>query len=307
MSQSSDLWVNSPIDTARDEGDNSSESMAQTSLITLLCDSLTVLWKDWPKDMELSVLSSSEWKFSLRGVCPHCHSKSAFLMVGQQHVETLKSSTNKARVASVMQCQGCLQFILGLAIRKFDNWAYESHYPIGMPDDTVDELVPEDIAADFAEAMRCLFVNSPKACVAMCRRAVEASCNKLGGKGKNLKAKINDLAERRKIADSLRDMAHAVRITANEQLHGKNRQSRTKKDNEPEPEGDSTTVNVVTSDLDQFGETDAKAMTVFVKEFLHHVYVMRERVRPYLEGEAPASTQDGSAQNVGSIPNSKID
>ncbi|HKV39890.1 MAG TPA: DUF4145 domain-containing protein, partial [Blastocatellia bacterium] len=77
---------------------------------------------------------------------------------------------------------------------------------------TVDKSVPSEIAADFAEALRCLWVKAYRAAVAMCRRSIEASCNQLGAKGNRLVDKIDDLAQKGKITAPLKDWAHEVRL-----------------------------------------------------------------------------------------------
>lgn len=108
-----------------------------------------------------------------------------------------------------------------------------------------------------------------KATVAMCRRSVEASCEDLGAKGKNLKEQIDDLATKGKITEPLKEMAHKVRLTANRELHGKS------------------------DDLDAFSETDASGIVAFVREYFHHVYVMPALLvsygQPQPQGEATDS------------------
>ena len=95
-----------------------------------------------------------------------------------------------------------------------------------------------------------MWVGSPKAAVAMCRRSVQASCDALGAKGKNLKEQIDDLATKQIITDPLRKMAHRVRLTANRELHAS------------------------TDDLETFKEPEATAIIKVMREYFHHVYVM---------------------------------
>src|SRR5258707_643439 len=57
---------------------------------------------------------------------------------------------------------------------------YRAHYPVGRPSDNVSSDVPEPIAADFKEALRCRWVDAYNATVEMCRRAIETSCQDLG-------------------------------------------------------------------------------------------------------------------------------
>ena len=164
--------------------------------------------------MNCTVLENS--RFSLTGKCPHINHDSVFMPVTSVH------HLGDNRFCAAMPCQGCKGLILGIVYRYGEkDWRYETHYPMGSPDDSVDENVPKPIAEDFAEAMRCLWVKSYKAAVAMCRRSVEAACHDLGATGRNRYQKIEDLASQGAITDPMRRMAHRVRLTGNENLHGK--------------------------------------------------------------------------------------
>lgn len=234
---------------ARESIDNTPENLSPDGrpLILFLCDSLAVLWKDWPKNMRITGIGDG-WNFSLSGTCPYEGDKSVFMIVGQPFQENVPGGA--WLVVAAMRCQGCLRFIVGIVSKSGDSWEYHAHYPLGSPDDSVDVSVPEAIAADFSEALRCMSVGSPKAAVAMCRRSVQASCDALGAKGKNLKEQIDDLATKQIITDPLRRMAHKVRLTANRELHAS------------------------TDDLETFGEPEAAAIIKVMREYFHHVYVM---------------------------------
>jgi hypothetical protein len=248
-----------------------------SDLIAFLCRSLAILWKDWPAPMEATLLDAKIHKFSLSGMCPHCHARSVFNCVTNTFIREAKGG-GRYEWSAGMQCPGCLRCILGLVEGRGSppRISYQAHYPIGAPDDSVDESVPESIASDFAEAMRCLWVNSHKAAVAMCRRCVEASCHDLEAKGSNLFKRIEYLASQGIITEPLKRMAHRVRLVANEELHGKGGK-KAKAD---------TAESIQADDLDTFGEADAKAMIAFVREFFHHVYVMPALLRSYDEPEA---------------------
>lgn len=279
MSQSSNLWVSPQnLDTAHVEGDNpQQQNDHQTGdLITLLCRSLSVLWKDWPKQMECRILDNSNHKFSLIGKCPHRPHDSVFIQV------TSVYGFRNHMYCAAMECQGCRGLILGIVQRHSgSDWRYINHYPLGAPDDSVPEEVAAAnpiIAMDFAEALRCFWVKSYKASVAMCRRSVEATCKHLGATGKTLEKKIDSLAAQGKITESLKEMAHAVRLSGNRGLHGK-------KTTTAEPGDQESPLD----DLDLFGEDEANAMIAFTKELFHHVFVMPallEKYKPKPKGEA---------------------
>jgi len=258
--------------------DNASENLNQVgrSLLSFLCDSLACLWKDWPKHMKLTELEAESGKFSLRGECPHCQQASVFIQVTTVHAEEIEERLQ--RLAVGMQCQGCLEHILAITLKqreynKPSRLLYAAHYPLGKPDDSVAEEVAAAnpiIALDFAEALRCVWVKSYKAAVAMCRRSVEATCKHFGATGYTLEKKIDDLAAQGKITEPLKEMAHAVRVSGNRGLHGK-------KTTDATPDDQDAPLD----DLDLFGEDEAKAMIAFTQQLFYHVFVMPALLEKY--------------------------
>jgi hypothetical protein len=208
------------------------------------------------------------------------------------YTERIEAARYVFRHCAAMQCQGCRQFILGLVgATKANLLEYIKHYPLGSPDDAVDESVPQAIADDFAEAKRCVWIKAYKAAVAMCRRSVEAACKREGATGRDLEKRIDDLAQKGKITEPLRQMAHVVRLSGNRSLHGK------KTSGPPETdavtEKDTESVLPVVDDLDTFGEDEANAMIAFVEQFFYHLYAMPallERYSPKPKGEASESS-----------------
>jgi hypothetical protein len=193
------------------EGEQKSPSLA-----ILLQQTALFLWKDWPREMQVNIFNVQANTFTLAGICPHCRRDSAFLLV-----------TNVHRVANInwvagMQCQGCSKFILALVRYQGHNQTvqYLEHYPLGKPDDSVDQEIPEHIQADFKEALRCMWVDAYNATAEMCRRAMEASCLDLGAPHKDvLEDMIDWLADQRKITPSLQEAAHKIRLGGNRGAH----------------------------------------------------------------------------------------
>lgn len=245
------------LDKSDIDQDNASER-DEHDLLQFLCVSIAVHWKDWPTEMECRLLKKDTNNFSLTGPCPHCRNGSVFMPVTNVYEFDRK-------LVAALQCQGCGEYVLGIANKHGANtFSYAGHYPLGNPDASVHKDVPAAIAADFSEALRCFWVKAFKATVAMCRRSVEASCHDLGAKGKNLNQRIDDLASSGIITESLKRMAHQVRLTANEELHGK------------------------PDDLDTIIEQDAEAIVAFTREYFHHVYVMPALLKLY--EKAPTSS-----------------
>jgi hypothetical protein len=238
--------------------------------------------------MEVTEHEPESGKFSLRGECPHCHRASVFVQVTSLCAEELSQEYQRLTVG--MRCQGCLDYILAIAMKtrtynQPSTLAYIKHYPLGKPDDSVPKEVAAAnpvIALDFAEALRCLWVGSYKAAVAMCRRSVEATCKHLGATGRTLEQKIDNLAAQGKITEPLKEWAHAVRLSGNRGLHGK-KPADVASDDQEAP----------LDDLDLFGEDEAKAMIAFTEQLFQNVFVMPgllEKYRPKPKGE----TSEGS-------------
>ena len=224
-------------------------------LIEFLCESLAVLWKDWPMDMQAVTLAPPHGLYSLRGSCPHCRERSVFVtsLSGNNQPAIHNYPSGNSTVSwAILQCQGCLNFVLGCCVKGQGQsaWTYSKHFPVGNPDDSVANEVPAAIAADFKEALRCRWLDCFKATLIMCRRSIESSCVDLKAKGGRLIDKIDDLAASGTITISLKDMAHQVRLEGNIGAHAND-----------------TTL----ADLDA-GTVDA--VISFVREYFHHVYVM---------------------------------
>ena len=236
-------------------------------LFALLVQTALFLWKDWPKDMEVSVFNLQQNQVTLRGGCPHCGREVVFVLV-----TSLGHSPNGLRIGG-MQCQGCMQFILAVFQQNQFNYQYLHHYPLGKPDETVAEEIPKQIQPDFKEALRCRFVNAYNATAEMCRRALEASCIDLGASPKDvLEDMIDELEAQRKITPFLKDVAHKIRLGGNRGAHpsppAKPGTSVPGEEAKPEP------IRTITME-------HADAIIKFTHEFFHHVYVVPKQLDKY--------------------------
>lgn len=218
--------------------------------------SAAILWKDWPKDMELSSYEQNAG-FVLNGECPHCRKQAAFISVTSTHEDRDHQTGWPSLLVGTARCIACNKYILG--ILKFDlitgtrgRWVYGIHYPIGLPDDTVAEEIPPEIKPDFQEALRCRWVDAYNATVEMCRRALESSCIQLGADSGLVLAKMIDWVHAQgKITSSLRDMAHKIKLGGNRAAHP--------------------------SDKRLIAE-EADAVLAFTEEYFQHVYVTPARM-----------------------------
>ena len=233
------------------------------------------LWKEWPMDMKPRLGDWQQMSFSMSGTCPHCLNKAVFYKVaGDSHqiADTSKgASRNEFRVAAIMRCAGCSEYILGivmiaLPVGTNGQIFYEAHYPVGRPDETVADEVPEHIKPDFREALRCIWVEAYNATAEMCRRALESACIDLGApKDKVLEKMIDWLESQRKITPYLQEAAHTVRLGGNRGAH-------------PPEDGPSapSTTNAhapIAGPVEKIEKEHAEAIVQFTREFFHHVYV----------------------------------
>jgi len=226
----------------------------------LLMETTVFLWKDWAEEMEIVFLSSQG--FNMNGICPHCNRPTVLTHASQPFVEEVgkQPGTGYAinRVSLVTQCQGCRKCVLGIAKivagpmpQRFE---YETHYPVGTPNEELPTSVPNFVADDFKEAIRCHWVMSYRACVVMCRRAIQTSAVQFNAQGRNLVDQIDDLLNKGIITVPLKDFAHEIRLTGNVGAHG-------------------------ADGLSDISKEDADDMMEFTKEYLDHVYVMPAKLR----------------------------
>ena len=200
-----------------------------------------------------------------RGVCPHCNYPSYFKMEGSAQI-CERGSVYYIRC--ITECQNCHDPILLIGKRTNSHFPYDysEHFPIGKPNESIPDEIPEIIGTDFKEALRCQFVNAHRATATMCRRALQSSCQDLGADGDRLVDQIDDLAQKGSITRALQDMAHTVRLIGNVGAH-------------PDEDG-----------LEDVGPDDASDLIEFSLEFYNHVYVMPEKLKKMSERRNAAQT-----------------
>ncbi len=249
------------------------EAASGLGLIDLLGCGLSI---GWPYNGPMEIVNSEpgQMDVSLRGDCPHCGRASYFRQVASVYTENVPDGQ---RVCGATQCQNCQQYLLAIGKRQQGNepLEYEAHYPIGQPDDTVAEEVPESIAVDFSEALRCFWIKAYRATVTMCRRSLQASCLEKEAKGKQLIDQIDNLAKDGIITEPLRLMAHEVRLTGNIGAH-------------PDEDG-----------LEDVDKEDAADIIEFAREYFDHVYVISTKLA--------AMTKRRKDRKAGADPNDNAD
>jgi hypothetical protein len=239
----------------------------KTDLISLLQETAIFLWKEWSKDMQVSTSDVNQNQVTLRGRCPHCGREVVFVLV-----TSLGRAPNGYRLGG-MQCQGCMEFILAIFQQNQYQFQYVNHYPLGKPNDAVAEEIPDEIKADFKEALRCRFVDAYNATAEMCRRALETSCIDLGASPKDvLEDMIDELETKRKITPFLKEVAHKIRLGGNRGAHPSPSASSTT--TAPSEEAKPGPIRIITME-------HADAIIKFTHEFFHHVYVVPKQLDKY--------------------------
>ena len=126
------------------------------------------------------------------------------------------------------------------------------YYPKRTP--KMDSSIPESVAEDYAEAIKCFDVGANRASAAMCRRALQSSVLERGAKKAKLRDQIDDLREKQIITGAIGDWAHEIRLTGNIGAH-------------PDEDG-----------LEDVSPEDADGLIKFMEEYLNYVYVMPAKV-----------------------------
>lgn len=202
--------------------------------------------------------------------CPYCKAVSAFSCVF-----SVKSSyASKLYPVSVWKCHNCDRAIfVRNESTSYDYEAGELHiqdiYPADEP--TVDANIPEGVASDLIEALRCYNIKANKAAAAMCRRALQKACLNLGAdKTKKLVDQIKSLKVAGKLHPDLAEIATEIRILGNEGVH-------------PDDDG-----------LDDIDEGDVKEVLEFALELLDDLYVRPKKVESM---RLRRQAKKGGAQN----------
>ena len=191
----------------------------------------------------------------LEGECPHCSEKRGFKIfsvseyTAEGRVEDIKKiqingltmihpHRKKAEVFAAGYCAHCKRPILAELDVDLDYlYALRDHvlnpeklYAGTSPDikNMWPSPVPPYSHASLPEKVRVLFVDlqemlkqgrSPAMIIGGCRAVAENAVKELGGKGKDMHARIEDLKSKAIVNGVLADWAHNVRLGGNEALH----------------------------------------------------------------------------------------
>jgi hypothetical protein len=155
--------------------------------------------------------------------CPHCGDTVA-LVPAHKPVNT----SDHSYFVALCPNHGRRYCKLIFAVYQPLNDYIQERYPIpSFKASSMHEAIPEGIRDDYAEGARCMYMESCKAVVTMCRRVVEAlACDKLGAKAKDAKGNPRKLYELIDLLNAdglitkdLKDSAHELRHFGNYGAH----------------------------------------------------------------------------------------
>lgn len=175
--------------------------------------------------------------------CPHCGAYANFSPKSTWQVVVAASR----RWFGVWVCDNCQWPISGTAEGEKGpplDWHPRAVGGKEFPD------VPAGIARDADEAHQCDSIGASRAAVVMARRAVQALAIDNGAKpNARLVNQVDELATKGTITESMRQVAHAVRLSGNDGAHP---------DDDP--------------DLDDLDDDEVRDVLAFLDSLLEHVY-----------------------------------
>lgn len=150
--------------------------------------------------------------------CPYCHIKTSITARGIPGADEsgrfipARCEDNHGYFWSLGECNSCTGIVMFCETK---GWVF----PTPFPTPTASEI-PKDIRRDLDEAKQCMSVDSLRATVVMCRRALQMACiDKGANAGDNLVAQINQLKANSVITADLHEWATVVRWVGNDGAH----------------------------------------------------------------------------------------
>lgn len=157
-------------------------------------------------------------------LCPHCGNKASlkvlYTATMTEQAEVWKGEFDSIEYyATLYQCLSCDNVLLIVSYEFDDNPSDANQgtllYPIQK---NIPEFVPVSIRSSYLEARKVEKI-SPTAFAVMIRRALEFLCEEQKAEGKTLSQKLQNLAQRKIIPETLAEMTNVLRILGNIGAH----------------------------------------------------------------------------------------
>lgn len=134
-----------------------------------------------------------------------------------RRIKTKKTNSKRFTLSPI--CETCLGILVYAAFDEYPEDGEFTQTRLMWPQSGVShESIPERVTAIYEEAERIKHL-APNAFAVQIRRALEAVCEDRGAQGKNLQAKLRELAERREIPPVLSEMSDVLRLLGNIGAH----------------------------------------------------------------------------------------
>ena len=155
-------------------------------------------------------------------LCQHCGNENRMDLVCQNKIEEGNEDWDYFNYIKVYRCSVCLK----ATITEADYFS-EDNYPDGVLDENIiypinelsdEKVVPTDIINAFKFSQRVLHMDKPTFLMSI-RKTLELICNDNGAAGHTLEIKIQDLADKGTLPESLRTASDFTRIFGNKGAH----------------------------------------------------------------------------------------
>ncbi len=157
--------------------------------------------------------------------CPHCGAK--------VHIEKLWSAHHSFESGDVefyviFRCKPCKKLLLRTFVFKQNRYTnktnlevagWDEKFPVALDTELskIDlQYIPEEVFADYKEALKCRAIGANRASCAMFRRALQSALVELGAKDGDL---INQIDLLGSLPTDIKDWAHQIRIFGNWGAH----------------------------------------------------------------------------------------
>jgi len=178
--------------------------------------------------MDLSAAQNliEEYVKDMIDTCPHCGAK--------VHIEKLWSAHHSfdggdVEFYVIFRCKPCKKLLLKTFVFKQNRYisktnlklgGWDEKYPVALDTELskIDlEYIPEEVFADYKEALKCKSIGANRASCAMFRRALQSALVELGAnKDEDLIDQIDKLTN---LPADIKDWAHQIRIFGNWGAH----------------------------------------------------------------------------------------
>lgn len=186
-------------------------------------------------------------------LCQHCGNENRMDLVCENRVDERNDDWDYFNHIKVYRCSVCLK----ATITETDFFSEDYNFGDTVPEDIIyppnelsdEKVVPKDIIKAFKSSQRVRHIDKSIFLMSV-RRTLELICNDNGATGRSLEIKIQDLADKGILPESLRTASDFTRILGNRGAHS---------------------TDTVTEDV-------SIHLLTFVKYIIEYIYVLPEKL-----------------------------